>query len=76
MAPPNDLERLAAAIGRLLDDRPLALRMGQDARQRAFAEFGVETQARRYEDFYRRLFHEKSSLTHPLQTQQRQSNIA
>ncbi len=59
VVPPNDIAGLSAAIARLLDDRPLALRMGQAARQRAFAEFGVETQARRYEEFYRELLSKK-----------------
>ena len=61
---PNDLEQLSAAIARLLDDRPLASRLGKNARQRAFAEFGVETQARRYEQFYQELFQRKVDTAH------------
>jgi glycosyltransferase involved in cell wall biosynthesis len=49
---PGNEELLAAAIARLLEDRPLAARLGATARQRAFAEYSVEAQARRYEDFY------------------------
>jgi L-malate glycosyltransferase len=52
VVPSNDCDRLSTAIARLLDDRQLAAHMGAGARQRAFAEFSVETQARRYEDFY------------------------
>jgi len=53
------LGRIRKTIGRLLADRPLAARLGAAARQRAFAEFSIETQARRYEDFYRALFESK-----------------
>jgi glycosyltransferase involved in cell wall biosynthesis len=55
VVPSDDLDSLTAAIGRLLDDRRLAFRMSEDARRRAWDEFGVETQARRYEEFYRKL---------------------
>lgn len=59
VVPPNDLDGLTAAVARLLDDRTLASQMGAAARQRAFAEFGVETQARRYEEFYHSLLLKK-----------------
>lgn len=59
VVPPNDLDQLSAAIARLLDDRPLATRMGVAAREHAFTEFSVEAQARRYEDFYRNLLLKK-----------------
>ena len=55
LTPPNRKEGLATAIDRLLPDPPLAARLGAAARQRAFAEFSAETQARRYEDFYHEL---------------------
>ena len=63
VVPPDDLDGLSAAIAQLLDNRPLASRMGQDARQKAVADFGVETQARRYEDFYVALLAKKRQHT-------------
>ena len=61
LVPGNDVERLAGAIDRLLRDRDLAARLGTTARQRAFAAYGVEAQARRYEDFYAALAAGKKS---------------
>ena len=52
VVPSNDDQRLADAIDRLMRDPALAARFGSTARERAFAEYGVEAQARRYEDFY------------------------
>jgi len=52
LVPPGNAERLAGAIGRLLSDRALAAKLGANARERAIREYGVETQARRYEQFY------------------------
>jgi len=59
LVPPNDEERLAGAIDRLLRDRALAEGFGTMARKRAFAEYGVEAQARRYEEFYSRIYERK-----------------
>jgi L-malate glycosyltransferase len=56
---PGNVGQLADAIARLLDNRELASRMGANARERALAEFGMDLQARRYEDFYHRLLHSK-----------------
>lgn len=61
VVPSNDVKRLAAAIDRLLRDRALAARLGAIARERAFAQYSVEAQARRYEDFYRDLAERKKS---------------
>ena len=60
VVPSNDEQRLAGAIDRLLRDPALAAQYGSTARERAFAEYGVEAQARRYEDFYCRTFAAKT----------------
>jgi L-malate glycosyltransferase len=52
VVPSNDEPRLAEAIDRLLCDRDLAARLGATARERAFRLYGVDAQARRYEEFY------------------------
>ena len=46
---PADPDAVARAIGRLIDDRDLALRQGQAARQRAENEFAYDVLARRLE---------------------------
>lgn len=56
---PDNVEQLVAAIDRLLRDDHLATFLGANARQRAFSEFGVDSQARRYEDFYHALLEKK-----------------
>jgi glycosyltransferase involved in cell wall biosynthesis len=55
LVPPGDAERLAKAIGRLLDDRPLARRLGAAARRRAVERYSREAMVRRFEDFYEQL---------------------
>ena len=57
--PSNDEERLAGAIDRLLRDRVLAVQLGAAARERAFAEYSVESQAQRYEEFYGHLLEKR-----------------
>jgi glycosyltransferase involved in cell wall biosynthesis len=52
LVPPEDAGSLARAIGRLLDDRALAARLGAAARRRAREQFGREAMVRRFEDFY------------------------
>jgi glycosyltransferase involved in cell wall biosynthesis len=66
LVPSNSEEHLAIAIDRLLCDRTLAARFGATARQRAFAEYGVEVQARRYAEFYRGLLARKLSSRAPV----------
>jgi glycosyltransferase involved in cell wall biosynthesis len=61
VVPSNDEEKLAEAIDRLLRDPGLAAQYGDRARERAFAEYGVEAQVRRYEDFYCRTFAQKTA---------------
>jgi glycosyltransferase involved in cell wall biosynthesis len=60
VVPSNDERELAGAIDRLLRDPALAADYGKTARERAFAEYGVDAQARRYEDFYCRTFARKT----------------
>jgi glycosyltransferase involved in cell wall biosynthesis len=55
LVPPGDAARLAEAIGRLLDDRSLARRLGEAARQRALERYSRAAMVRRFEDFYERL---------------------
>jgi len=49
---PNDPQRIADAIERLLRDPPLRKRMGQAARRRYELEFSVQTMAHRVEQVY------------------------
>jgi L-malate glycosyltransferase len=60
VVPSNDAQRLAAAIDRLLCDRAFAARLGEAAKKRAFAEYSVEAQTRRYEEFYLSTYHQKT----------------
>jgi glycosyltransferase involved in cell wall biosynthesis len=55
LVPPDDAERLAEAIGRLLDDRALARRMAEAALRRALEQYSREAMVRRFEDFYESL---------------------
>jgi glycosyltransferase involved in cell wall biosynthesis len=49
---PGDPRELAAAIGRLLDDRRLAWRLGQAAQERQRAKFDLDVVVTRLEDLY------------------------
>ncbi len=55
LVPPGDDTALARAIGRLLDDRPLAIRLGTAARRRAAECYSRSAMVRRFEEFYRSL---------------------
>ncbi len=52
LVPPGNPEAVAAAIARLLEDRPFAASLGIKARQRAAHRYSREAMLRRYEDFY------------------------
>jgi rhamnosyl/mannosyltransferase len=51
--PPADVEALAAALRRLLDDAPLRRRMGQAARERVRREFSLDRMVARTLQIYR-----------------------
>jgi glycosyltransferase involved in cell wall biosynthesis len=55
LVPPGDAVALAAAIGRLAADRPLAARLAWAARCRACQEYSRSAMVRRFEEFYTRL---------------------
>jgi glycosyltransferase involved in cell wall biosynthesis len=55
LVPPGDVDRLAAAVGRLLSDPELAARLGAAARRRVAEQHGRPAMVRRFEDFYGRL---------------------
>jgi len=54
LVPPNDVDALAAAIGRLLDDHELRARLGDAARQRVLDRFTWRATAARTVDWYRK----------------------
>ncbi len=56
LAQPHDPRRLAAAIGRLLDDRRLARRLGDAARERQRAELDLAVAVKRLEALYLELY--------------------
>jgi glycosyltransferase involved in cell wall biosynthesis len=55
LVPPGDAAALAGAIGRLLREPALAMRLGHAARARATRQYGRAAMVRRFEDFYERL---------------------
>ena len=50
LIPEQDPDALASALRRLIDDRTLRLRLGEQARQQAIARFDMLTQSQRLED--------------------------
>lgn len=55
LVPMGDAPSMAAAICRLLEDRPLATRMGQLGRQRVLDRFTIDTTTTRVESVYQKL---------------------
>jgi glycosyltransferase involved in cell wall biosynthesis len=55
LVPPGNAAALAEAIGRLLDDRELARRLGEKARTRMREEFSIEAVAQAHLKLYSRL---------------------
>ncbi len=62
LVPPGDAGRLAEAIGRFLDDRGLARRLGEAARRRALERYSREAMVRRFQDFYEGLISARSRV--------------
>ncbi len=58
LVPPGDVEALAEAIARILDDRDLAERMGAAGREVALAEFSMDRLVDRLLDLYREVIDE------------------
>ncbi|HTU16665.1 MAG TPA: glycosyltransferase [Gemmataceae bacterium] len=52
LVPPGDAHKLAEAIGRLLEDRELARRLGAAARLRSQERYSRAAMVRRFEEFY------------------------
>jgi len=52
LVPPGNPHQLAQAIGRLLDDSPLADRLAEAARRKAEAQYSRQAMVRRFEGFY------------------------
>jgi glycosyltransferase involved in cell wall biosynthesis len=50
---PRDVAELASALGRMLDDPPLATRLADAAHQRAILKYTPEALARRVGELYR-----------------------
>jgi glycosyltransferase involved in cell wall biosynthesis len=55
LVPPRDEGALARAVGQLLEDAPLARRLGTTARARVERHFSRAAMLRRFQAFYRRL---------------------
>jgi sugar transferase (PEP-CTERM/EpsH1 system associated) len=55
LVPSGDATALAGAMVRLLSDRDLATRLGQQARQKAISQYSVRTMTSRYEELWRTL---------------------
>lgn len=53
---PRDVDGMAAAIGRLVDDASLRLRLGIAARRKVELKFSLEQMIRRYEEAYLNTF--------------------
>ncbi len=65
LVPPDDPGALAAAIGRLLDDEALRLRLGSAGRRRVLGRFTWEVTAKGTSDAYRRLVPEAEAEAEP-----------
>ncbi len=55
LVPPGDESALAAALGRLVEDAALRVRLGEAARRHVERHYSRQAMVRRFEDFYRRL---------------------
>lgn len=57
LVPPSDALALASAIRRCVEDKSLAFRLAQSARERIMGRYSRKAMVRRFEDFYTRLVH-------------------
>lgn len=55
LVPPGEIQALADALGRLIGDEELRIRLGDAARRRCSDTFGIERAAQGYLDVYREL---------------------
>ncbi len=62
LVPPGDPDALATAIWELLDDRPLAQRLGATARERAIERYSLDMQLDRLTNLYETLGKEFSNI--------------
>jgi L-malate glycosyltransferase len=60
LVPPGDSPALAKAISRLIEDRALAARLGEQARARAQGTFGMDRMVARTETLYERILNERA----------------
>ena len=54
LVPPRDVDQLAAAVDRLVEDPAEAARLGREGRRFALERFGAESVAAIYAELYRR----------------------
>jgi len=65
LVPPKDVSALAAALRRLLQDRPLARRLGEAGRRRAHERFSMTQHIQRLLDIYRQAATPRDRLAPP-----------
>jgi L-malate glycosyltransferase len=63
LVPAGDVERLAAAIDRLVRDKSLAARLAENAKDKAIREYGVEAYVSRYVRLYAGLLQGRTSTS-------------
>jgi glycosyltransferase involved in cell wall biosynthesis len=61
LVPPGDAAALAEAIGRLLDDKTLAVRYGEAGRRKAEELYGLDRMIRNYEALFERVLSAKAN---------------
>jgi glycosyltransferase involved in cell wall biosynthesis len=62
LVPPADSDALAAALGKVLTDRPLSDRLGKDAREWSFSNLHVDTMIDQHIHTYQQLLREQFSV--------------
>lgn len=61
LAPPNDIDAVASAVSRLLEDKGLAEKLGQNARKVIEEKHSLKTMAETTLDFYDRIYKAKAN---------------